>query len=270
MYENLRPDLSGAVLRGAPLSGANLRGADLSGAFLRGADLRDALLKGAALSNADLIGTVLTRADLSEVYLFGTNLSEANLFRANITGAKFYGTARDNWIIDGIKCDYIFWDEDKFVPVRTPKNRDFRPGEFEELYKHLPTIEYHFENGFTPIDVIVIDKVVQAINEKHPEFELKLDSFHSRGQPHAVFTILHKDYADEAIRQITLDYEMKIKKLEGKQESLMEVISMYMNKPQIQLNIEKIVQAEKNEDRSIHAGGDVIDSKLAAGDGNKL
>jgi len=153
---------------------------------------------------------------------------------------------------------------------RTPKDRDFRPGEFEELYKQLPTIEYYFENGFTPIDAIVIDKVVQAIHEKHPEFELKLDSLHSRGQPHAVFTVLHKDYADEAIRQITLDYEMKIKKLEGKQESLMEVISMYMNKPQIQLNIEKIVQAEKIEDRSIHAGGDVIDSTLAAGDDNKL
>jgi len=35
-------------------------------------------------------------------------------------------------------------------------------------------------------------------------------------------------------------------------------------------NIEKIVQAEKIEDRSIHAGGDVIDSTLAAGDDNKL
>jgi uncharacterized protein YjbI with pentapeptide repeats len=264
----IKPDLNEAKLRGALLVGANLRGANLVGAYLAGAYLSRSDLRGATLGRSDLRGAVLTVANLSSAYLSEANLNEANLNEADITGAKLYGTARDNWKIDGIKCDYVYFDFDG--KERTPKDRNFRPGEFEELYKQLPTIEYYFENGFTPIDAIVIDKVVQAINEKHPEFELKLDSFHSRGQPHAVFTILHKDYADEAIKQIRDDYEMKIKKLEGKQESLMEVISMYMNKPQIQLNIEKIVQAENIEDRSIHAGGDVIDSTLAAGDGNKL
>ena len=51
-----------------------------------------------------------------------------------MTGANLYETTRDTWIIDGVICEYIFWDPDG--EKRTPKNRDFNPGEFEELYKH--------------------------------------------------------------------------------------------------------------------------------------
>jgi len=51
---------------------------------------------------------------------------------------------------------------------RIPKDRDFRPGEFEELYKQLPTFEYYFEGGFTPLDPLIMNQVVTAINERHP------------------------------------------------------------------------------------------------------
>ncbi|MBF0496767.1 MAG: hypothetical protein HQK58_09365 [Deltaproteobacteria bacterium] len=36
------------------------------------------------------------------------------------------------WKIDGLKCDYIFWDRD--MKHRIPTDRDFKPGEFEERY----------------------------------------------------------------------------------------------------------------------------------------
>lgn len=122
--------------------------------------------------------------------------------------------------------------------IRTPQKRDFIAGEFEDLYKSLPSIEYFFENGFTPIDSVIMNRVVQAINEKHPEFDLKLDSFHSRGIPHAVFTVEHKEAAKEALNQIRTEYKV----LEGKREQLLEVIQMLSNNPQkLKLVAEEII-----------------------------
>jgi len=112
-----------------------------------------------------------------------------------------------------------------------PEDRYFNPGEFEDLYKDLPTITYYFENGFTPIDAIVMDQVVQAINEKKPEFELKLDSFHSRGKPHAVFTVLHKENVDKAHEQIAESYERIIKNLEMERDKLWELNQKLIENP---------------------------------------
>jgi uncharacterized protein YjbI with pentapeptide repeats len=247
-------DLSGVDLSGADLSGADLRVADLSGAELSGANLREAYLYGAHLERAHLDGAHLERADLRGALLREANLTRAHLRRAHldgahlvqtilrqadITGISLYGTARDDWIIDGIKCDYVFWDIEPLfsgkrweLEYRFPKDRDFRPGEFEELYKQLPTFEYYFEHGFTPLDPVIMDQVVQTINERNPNIELKLDSFYSRGQPHAVFTVLHKEAIEETKNQLTTDYERRIAALEGKQEQLMELVSTLINKPQ--------------------------------------
>jgi len=243
----------GVNFRGAILSGVNLRGTDFSKADLGEADLSEADLSDSNLvktdfskvnlSEANLIGANLIEADLSGANLFSTKLAWANLFEANlhrvnlvfailsksnITGTCLYGTARDDWKIDDIKCDYVYWDYRK--EIRTPKDHYFRAGEFEELYKQLPTIDYYFEKGFTPIDAVLMDQVVQAINEKHPKFELKLDSFHSRGQPHAKFTVLHKEIADEAQKQIAQRYEQEIKYLEGQRDYANEMIFQLMEK----------------------------------------
>ncbi|MDM8522803.1 pentapeptide repeat-containing protein [Desulfococcaceae bacterium HSG8] len=83
-------------------------------------------------ANLSGIGANLRGADLRDLRLIGANL-RAILLRANITGARLYCTSRDKWKIDGIKCDYVYWDEEG--EIREPKDRDFKPGEFEELYK---------------------------------------------------------------------------------------------------------------------------------------
>jgi len=196
----------------------SLTEADLQGGDFKGINLRLVNLTAASFSGADLSG-----ANLCE-----TKMIFANLTDANITAARLYGSARDDWKIDGIKCDYIYLDPEG--KERIPKDRDFKPGEFEELYKSLPTIDYYFEDGFTPIDAVIMDKVVQAINERHPEFELKLDSFHSRGQPHVKFTVAYKEVADQAIKQIVSEYETRMEVLEGKKDQLMEVIALLSNK----------------------------------------
>ena len=74
---HFRPDLSGAVLRGANLKQARFWRADL-----RGANLENARLSGADLWQADLSGAVLQRANLKQANLSKADLSKADLSRA--------------------------------------------------------------------------------------------------------------------------------------------------------------------------------------------
>jgi uncharacterized protein YjbI with pentapeptide repeats len=164
-------------------------------------DLSRADLIGAKLSKTDLSRANLSGAKLERVDLIAADMISTNLTDASITAASLWGTACDNWIIDGIKCDYIYLDEEG--KESTPKDSDFRPSEFEELYKSLPTIDYYFEDGFTPIDAVIMDKVVQAINEKYPEYHLDIVSFDKRGTPYATITVADVKYLEQAKEEIT-------------------------------------------------------------------
>ncbi len=277
-------DLRGADLLGAKLQGADLDQADLRGADLRGAKLTQAFLGQANLGGANLGGADLSKADLDEADLHGANLDgaklqEANLSRANLTnanlhgadlsmvklvrtnlshatftGVNLYGTAKDDWIVDDICCDYVYWDE--AGNERTPPDRDFHLGEFEKLYKHLPTFTYYFEQGFTPLDPLIMEQVVQAINERHPRIELRLKNFEATGTPHATLTVLHQGSIEEAKQQLTHGYERRIAALEGKREQLIEVIMMLTNQPQYAINIKEFIMG--NQIKKI-AGRDFID-----------
>lgn len=111
IYQDIRPELSGANLRKADLreadlseanlshadlseahlNAADLSSADLNHADLRSSDLRTAHLNDARLSNtllnsADLRGANLRRADLRYADLSDVNLIRADLARANWTG----------------------------------------------------------------------------------------------------------------------------------------------------------------------------------------
>lgn len=251
-------DLSHAHLNGANLNRANLILSHLNSAHLKGTQLIQAKLMGADLSNSDLsladlfmaelnssnlnnaflhrtrlMGATLCWADLRSAHIISATLNCANLRNAKITSAVIMDTSMEDWIIDGIECENIYfgigWKN------RVPKDRDFKPGEFEEIYKSLPTITYYFSDEFTPITPIIMDKVVQEINQKHPQFQLKLDSFHSRGIPNAVFTVLHKNHSDEALNEITNRYEKTIQRLEGKLEAYQDAFTKALDRPNMRI-----------------------------------
>ena len=245
----LRIDLTGIDLHRKYLPSLYLCRADLCRANLEGAYLVKADLSDADLSNANL-----RNADLSYAILSGTNLS-----RSDITGAKLFGTARDKWKIEKIKCEFIFFDVDGLE--RTPKSRNFKISEFEELYSQLPTIEYYFKDGFTPIDTIVMDQVVEAINLKHSEFKLRLDSFHSRGKPYVKLTVIKTEYKEKALEEVTRDYEKRIKIIESQRDELRKAFNILANRPQIYAKtINNIIQSDKIENFDIRFG-DTIDIK---------
>ncbi len=229
-------NLSRAYLFKANLIEANLIGADLSRAYLIGVNLTGSDLTRAKLTGAKIHKANLRATNLSKAYLIGADLSGADLIRAdlsetNISGANLYDTARDDWKIDDIICDYAFFDP--AAAERVPKDRSFKHGEFEELFKTLPTVEYHFDHAFSPAAAVLMDQVAEKIRLKHPEFELKLTAFYAHGRPSATFTVLHKEYVENAFKKIKQEYESRRKLLGDREDDLMNLMSVLTQNPQI-------------------------------------
>jgi hypothetical protein len=141
-----------------------------------------------------------------------------------------WGTARDDWEIKGVKCKYVFWDEDG--KQRSPKDRDLKPGEFERLYAALPSIEYIFEQGMSPIDPLIMDRVVQAIREKRPEFDIKIDSINARGlAPSIKFTVQHEEHKEPALEEVRKGYEIKLTQLEAERDRYYQLLARALDAP---------------------------------------
>ncbi len=226
---NVKPNLSDVDLCEADLCGANLSGTDLIGTFLINAQLYRAKLIKENLEGADLCGAYLQKAKLNDANLSYCCLVNANLAGATLTGAELYGTSRDNWEIKGLKCKYAYWGDGSH---RSPKDRDLEPGEFERLYAALPTIEYIFENGMLPIDPLIMDRVMQTIREKRPEFDIKIDSINARGLvPSIKFIVQQEEYKEPALKEIKNEYEVKIRHLESERDRLYQLIAHALDSP---------------------------------------
>ena len=107
-------------------------------------------------------------------------------------------------------------------------------------------------------------RIVEAINEEHPEVDLTLDSFHSRGNPHAVFTVLHKTNVDDALNAVTADYERRLELMQGQKDQLMQVIAM--------LGAGNLQAAQGQDSHgnqvNIHIGANANVKQLTVGDSN--
>ncbi len=247
---DVKPDLRGANLSTWNLRAARLAGADLGEASLGRTDLTEADCHAASFWRAELIEAFLIRADvrgadfcvadLAAAYLVEANVERANLSfsqlcmcnftRAKLTGARLYATARDDWIIEGVDCSYIFWDQ--YGSNRCPQHRDLAPGEFEQIYKTLPTIEYVFDNGMTPLDPVIMDRVVQAIREQNSEYDIKIDSINARGlAPSIKFTVQQEEHKDPALAKVTTVYEAKVHELAGRLDEARYFIQRLIDRP---------------------------------------
>lgn len=239
-----KAELTGTNLCRANLSRANLvrshgilplfNEADLTEARLDNAEFYDARFREANLKMASCTGTIFARSKFEGSSLEHTDFRLSNLFECNLSGAiltgvKLYGTARDDWIIKNVKCKYVYWDIEG--EIRTPKDRDLRPGEFEKLYAQLPTIEYIFDNGMTPIDPLIMDRVVQAIRERNPEFDIKIDSINARGlAPSIKFTVQHEEHKEPALKEVRKRYEERINRLEAEKDHLYQLLGRAIDK----------------------------------------
>ena len=228
-------DFGGAILKvanlvGTHLSKAKLSGANLNRARLYYADISKAELLGADLFHADLLSADLTGADLKDANLLAAQLTRAKFDDAILTGVKLYGTAHDDWSIKGVKCDYVYWDAKG--ERRSPPDRNLEPGEFERLYAALPTIEYIFEHGMTPMDLVVMDRVVQAIRNEEPEFDIKIAAVNARGLAPAIkFTVQHEEQKEPALAAIRHEYDGKIAELQSQMKGIYGMLAEKIDSP---------------------------------------
>jgi hypothetical protein len=190
-------DLSGLNLSGIDLYCADLNDANLYQTRLGGANLRIAKLSRTNLNRADLFMSNLTEANLSEAclreaYLFEANLRGSNLHSVNfegadlsgadLTGANIWNIATADWKINGIKCEYVyncknFWNEEEKKKTR----RNFKPGEFEQIYKQFPRIELIFKEEFSSLDHYALLAVIDRINKELPNANLELRKIERTG-----------------------------------------------------------------------------------------
>jgi hypothetical protein len=220
-----RANLACACLHAGILERTSLIDADLQGADLRMSKMVHAVLQGADLSQALMDHVKLTGADLRWCRLYG-----ANLTRADITGAALHGIAKEGWKIAGIECRYVYLDAER--RSRFPKDRDFSAGEFERLYRNAPIIEYVFRNGMSPMDPLIMERVVQAIRDQNPEYDIEIDSISVRGlAPSIKFTVQKEEHRDAALAEVTKVYEAKVHELAGRLDETRSFIQLLIDRP---------------------------------------
>jgi len=301
---DVKIDLSDASFNGIDFHEANFSHADLSHANLSEAKLSEANLSEAELCYTDLWNTRLWGTFLSRANLRGASLISAKLDNANITGAKLYATARDEWRIENIKCDYVFWGF--MEEYRTPADRDFSPGEFEKLYKWHPYDDFErliersieFPPEYKQAGVSILNYFAEIIRKKYPESEatvqIKQDGLKvtmiidtAKGEREIIEKTLN-DYGLVITGQMTPEQftDDKHQIIELKSELRIAQVRIEMQKdllPDKSAQIDKLflmlgntLQTPQHIHISNQASGgntinaqNVTNSALAAGDGNK-
>ncbi len=236
----------------AEMWGVNLRGANLKGADMRMAEIGDAnligcILKNANLGRANLMASDLTDANLENTILIETNLNDTILDNTNLTGMTFYRCTSYGWKLSNISCDYMFTDVAR--KSRYPKNGNFNPGEFEEIYKSKPTIEFTFEHPITWVDSLILEVILSELEIEKPELGIKLISYDSRGgQSRAILTIPSLSMEEEAQAILRDRYDIKAQLVESRMDYMLQFIVQATREP----GEEKLLESEIEKLRDIH------------------
>lgn len=232
---------------GAKLCKANLNGADMRMAEIGDCDMSNAILKNVNLGRANLMAANLSAADMTNCTLIETNMNDANLEGTILNGITFYRCSTFGWKIKNVVCDYIYTDVAR--KYRNPKEGSLLPGEFEELYKSKPTMEFIFDHGISWVDSLIIELIVNELEKEKPGLGLKLISYDGRGgQSRANFAISSSVMEKEAAREIQTRYEAKSKMIENRMDCMFQFI-LQANKPPKE---EKLVREEYEKLRSVH------------------
>jgi len=203
-------NLSGADLSGARLFAANLSGANLSKSNLSGADLGDANLSGAHLYAANFLDANLSGSKIVNSNIINVNFNNANLSGADITGAIFWGISTTGWKIDQIKAEYVYITRD--ITNKEKHKRIFKEGQFEALFKSLPTVDLIFEGGLSLSELWTLNAILEDIKKQNPELDLRLTSTSVNEFQTTISIRTAKDaFLDKTVSLITSKLEEAIK-----------------------------------------------------------
>ena len=151
--------------QGLDLVGADLSGIRLTSTIFEGCDLRGARLRGANLNGAEFRDCILTEIDFEQAKLVGANLSGHDL-----TGINLYGSLRDGWRIDDVKCEFA-WIHDARGTGADPTH--FRDGEFAFTYGGRKVV-LSFPDEGQAIDLLALPFHFQRLQEVYPTARISL------------------------------------------------------------------------------------------------
>jgi len=253
-----RSDLRDANLESSDLSGANLEetnvcNANFSNANLSKAHLKNTDLKKAKLVQVNFFATDLSGCNLKQINFTGANLQRANLSsadfentdltEADISGANIYHLKTHGWKIYGIKCTHAYqcpddksWNDPN---EREKYRRDFAPGEFEEKFKGLHTLELIYKKGYTGLTHKVMLEVVNRINLEFPSVNLGFRKIEKDINFTATLTADTKEAVEKATNilneqyaKVLVDLE-KIKKLVTDHSYQLSLPEWYMQRREL-------------------------------------
>lgn len=188
-------------------------------------EFSECILQDVNLSESYLREAIFNNCNLEKAILNNCDLRYSNFSKSDLTGVSLYGAALFGWKINGVKCDYVFFDKDRIN--RIPRDRNFEPGEFERLYRSVPTLEIVFEQGINFVDQFILEVIAQQAKEKNPALQLELLSLDKKGfYPTAVFGIASEGQRDQAFDYIVEQQQELINTLKSQVQYLeMENIS---------------------------------------------
>jgi uncharacterized protein YjbI with pentapeptide repeats len=214
-------DLNGSKLDRGTLRHAKLKKSILYGTGLRETDLFRADLSGSYIIEAELIGADLREADLTAAILRDTNLASAdlegaNLNKADISGANIFHVKTPGWKISDIKCTHIYSyypfspNKEDRIRNREKSRRNFAEGEFETVYKSMPTIELLFRDKFSFTDDLRLLYIQDKLKRELPDATITLKKKEWVGKDLVItFTVEEEEYAKEVAAAIDRLYADK-------------------------------------------------------------
>ncbi|UCG57560.1 MAG: hypothetical protein JSU70_22180 [Phycisphaerales bacterium] len=88
----------------------------------------------------------------------------------------------------------------------------------------------------SPIDPLIVDRVVESIREKHPEFDVKIDATSARGlAPSIKFTVQQEEHKEPALAEVTKIYPEYIRRLEADKCRLSTLLAQALDNNRLQM-----------------------------------
>lgn len=200
--------LSSADMGKANLGDADIRGTDLSDVILSEADLNNANISGGDLSDANLKRADLSAAVLKNANFASTDLEGATLNNADISGANIYHIKTPGWKIENVKCTHVYcYDPFKYEweteTDREESRREFGEGEFEAIYKSMPTIELWFRDQFSCTDELRLMDIQDRLQREVPDAHISLKKKEWVGKDMVItLTVEEEDKAKETAEAV--------------------------------------------------------------------
>lgn len=125
-------------------------------------DMSKSSFRHAHFDLSKLYNVTATDADFTDANFSAASLMKTDFSHSVLTGILLHASARSNWKIEDVECEYVYWDE--YGRERFPHDRDFEKNQFANENKEYPEFSYTFKEAITPFDLYFATYIVKKIN----------------------------------------------------------------------------------------------------------